>query len=110
MPCIAQVVGRILTAVRISWGNSSSGYQQPPRRAMTIPVTMLTPLACPSVLTKVPSVVPRAAAASAEVTSRIASATGAWPQFTFMTTIPNPTSRSICTRAVATWPAIVPIR
>ena len=44
MPCIAQVVGSILTALRTTCGNSSMGYQQPPIRAITMPSMMLRPV------------------------------------------------------------------
>src|SRR5450759_3526263 len=65
IPRMAQVVGKICTPVRTAWGKSSIGYQQPPRRAMTMPSMMLKPLAWLSVLTNVPRVVPNAAAALA---------------------------------------------
>ena len=99
---MAQVVGRTLTRLCTVCGNISSGYQQPPNRAMTMPVIMLNPLACPSVLTKVPNVVPSAAAASAPQTIMTANARGWLPQFSFMIKIPKRINNDICTSAVTT--------
>ena len=68
MPCMDQVVGRTLTIVWTAAGNRSSGYQQPPSRAINIPNMIDSPLAWFSFFTKAPSMVPRAAAAMAEAT------------------------------------------